>query len=120
MTTVSFRSAPPAAAPYRGAPGRASAPKREVAPKRRTGPLPPVRVRRDPPTLEEAVFAAQGLSDDLDQQVEIAAGLMGVTEDEARPFVAAARPKPHVAEGRLHGAAGAPRVVVLKRRVART
>ena len=87
---------------------------------RAKGPLPPVRVRRDPPTLDEAVIAAQGLSHDLEQQVEIAAGLMGVTEDEARPFVAAARPKTHVAEGRLHGAAGAPRVVVLKRRVART
>jgi hypothetical protein len=100
--------------------GRASAPKRAAAPKRLSGPLPPVRVRRDPPTLEEAVFAAQGLSDDLEQQAEIAAGLMGVTADEARPFVAAARPKPHAAEGRLHGAAGAPRVVVLKRRIART
>ena len=97
----------------------AGVPKRAPAPKRLPGPLPPVRVRRDPPTLEEAVFAAQGLSDDIEQQIEIAAGLMGVTADEARPFVAAARPKPHVAEGRLHGAAGAPRVVVLKRRVAR-
>jgi hypothetical protein len=86
---------------------------------RSRAPLPPVRVRRDPPTLEEAVFAAQGLSDDLRGQVEIAAGLMGVPEEEVRPLVAAARTKHHVAEGRLHGAAGAPRVVVLKRRSAR-
>jgi hypothetical protein len=86
---------------------------------RNRAPLPPVRVRRDPPTLEEAVFAAQGLSDDPRQQVEIAAGLMGVPEDEARPVVAAVRTKPHVAESRLHEAAGAPRVVVLKRRTGR-
>ena len=109
---------PTATAPF--ARPAAGVPKRASTPKRPPGPLPPVRVRRDPPTLEEAVFAAQGLSDDLEQQVEIAAGLMGVTEDEARPLVAAAQAKPHVAEGRLHGAAGAPRVVVLKRRVART
>lgn len=115
MTTVSFPSHRPSPVLRRGAPQRAD------APTRRPGPLPPVRVRRDPPTLEEAVFAAQGLSDDAEQQVEIAAGLMGVGEDEVRPLVAAARAKPqaHVRESRLHEAAGAPRVVVLKRRVAR-
>ncbi len=45
-------------------------------------PLP--RVRREPPTLDEAIFAAEGLTDDLDSQVEIAAGLMGVPEDQVR------------------------------------
>lgn len=49
---------------------------------------PPVRVRHDPPTLPEAVFAAQGLTDDLDHQIEIAAELMGVSHDEAREAVA--------------------------------
>ena len=48
---------------------------------------PPVRVRYDPPTLEEAVFAAQGLSDDLAEQTEIAAGLMDVTHEDVRPFI---------------------------------
>ncbi len=48
---------------------------------------PPVRVRHDPPTLEEAVFAAQGLSDDPNQQVVIAAQLMSVPVDEVRPLV---------------------------------
>ena len=38
----------------------------------------PRRVRRDPPTLDEAIFAAQGLTDDPQAQVEIAASLMGV------------------------------------------
>ena len=42
------------------------------------------RVRQDPPTLAEALAAAQGLTDDLDQQIEIAATLMGVDPAEAR------------------------------------
>ena len=42
------------------------------------------RVRRDPPTLAEAIAAAQGLSDDREQQAEIAASLMGVSLTEAR------------------------------------
>ena len=36
------------------------------------------RVRRDPPTLEEAIFAAVGITDDLQAQAEIAASLMGL------------------------------------------
>ena len=51
-------------------------------------PLPPPRVRREPPTIEEAILAAQGLTDDTQAQIEIAAGLMGVTEDEVRPHLA--------------------------------
>ena len=44
----------------------------------------PRRVRRNPPTLGEALVAAQGLTDDREQQVAIAAGLMGVPVDDAR------------------------------------
>jgi hypothetical protein len=44
----------------------------------------PRRVRHDPPTLEEAIFAARGLTDDAEQQVEIAASLMEVSADEVR------------------------------------
>ena len=36
------------------------------------------RVRRDPPTLEEAIFAAVGITDDQEAQAEIAAALMGL------------------------------------------
>ena len=36
------------------------------------------RVRRDPPTLEEAIFAAVGITEDHEQQAEIAAALMGM------------------------------------------
>jgi hypothetical protein len=34
------------------------------------------RVRHDPPTVEEAVLAAQGLTEELSQQIEIVASLM--------------------------------------------
>lgn len=49
--------------------------------------LPPPRVRKEPPTIEEAIAAAQDLSDDRDQQIEIAAGFMGVSPDEVRPLM---------------------------------
>lgn len=57
-----------------------------VMPKLRKA-LPPPRVRKEPPTIEEAVSAAQGLTSEIAMQIEIAAGLMGVSEDEIRPFV---------------------------------
>lgn len=40
------------------------------------------RVRHDPPTLEEAIQAARGLSDDLQEQVEIAASLMDLPREQ--------------------------------------
>ncbi len=51
------------------------------------------RVRHDPPTLDEAIAAAQGLSDELDEQVEIAAGLMALPVDVVRAeILKAAKP----------------------------
>ncbi|WP_134499677.1 hypothetical protein [Microvirga pakistanensis] len=43
------------------------------------------RTRHDPPSVEEAVTAAQGLTNNIDSQIEIAAQLMGLPEDEVRP-----------------------------------
>jgi len=61
--------------------------------KKRSRFLPsPVRVRQEPPTVAEAVAAAQALTPVLEQQVDITAGLMGLTPDEARPFVLEAPP----------------------------
>src|SRR5215207_2452173 len=60
--------------------------------KRRRAVPSPVRVRQEPPTVAEAVAAAQALTPDLEQQVSITAGLMGLTPDEARPFVREAPP----------------------------
>lgn len=44
----------------------------------------PRKVRHDPPTLSEAIAAAQGLTDDPAGQIEIAADLMGVAGAEVR------------------------------------
>ena len=40
----------------------------------------PPRVRYEPPTIEEAVFAAQGLASEVEQQVAIVVGLTGMSE----------------------------------------
>lgn len=44
----------------------------------------PRRVRHDPPTLEEAIAAARDLTDDVEEQVAFAAGLMEAEADEVR------------------------------------
>ncbi len=41
------------------------------------------RVRHDPPTLAEAVAAAKDLTEEFDQQVDIAASLMGISREQA-------------------------------------
>jgi hypothetical protein len=45
------------------------------------------RTRYDPPGLDEAIAAAQGLTDQIQNQIEIAAQLSGVPEDEVRSRV---------------------------------
>jgi hypothetical protein len=39
------------------------------------------RVRVEPPTLEEAIFAAQGVTDDPQQQADFAADLTGMPSE---------------------------------------
>ncbi len=54
-------------------------------------------LRIESPTLEEAIYAAQGLTDDVDDQVEIAARLMGLPEAEVRAAILkAATTKPRI------------------------
>jgi hypothetical protein len=77
------------------------------------------RVRHDPPTLEEAIFAARGLTDDVDQQIEIAAGLMEVSADEVRTALKKApapRKQPSVA---FMSRGGTERSVVVERKPTR-
>ena len=79
-------------------------------------------MRFDPPTLDEAIFAAQGLSDDVDGQTEIAAMLMGLPESEVRAAVLkatapAARASTRTASSRPSTIRS---TVVVERRVART
>ena len=48
----------------------------------------PARVRHEPPTIIEATEAARDLASDLQQQVDIVAGLMGIAHQEAKEHVA--------------------------------
>jgi hypothetical protein len=45
------------------------------------------RIRFEAPTLDEAIFAAQGLASDVDGQTQIAAMLMGMPEADVRAAV---------------------------------
>ncbi len=83
------------------------------------------RVRRDPPTVEEAVLAAQGLTAESDEQAAIVASLMQISVEQARTAVV--RMAPHkdaervtilARSGRSSHAAGA-RAVVVERRAPR-
>jgi hypothetical protein len=73
-------------------------------------------VRHEPPTIEEAVQAARDLSSDLEQQVAIAAGLMGMAHDEVRGHIHNQPAEPmtqsSLASGRMRG-------VVVERRAPR-
>ena len=55
---------------------------------------PPFKVRHEPPTLEDAIYAAQGMSTDVEQQIELAADLMSMPAAEIRPHVLKAAAKP--------------------------
>ncbi len=77
------------------------------------------RVRRDPPTVDEAVVAAQGLTDDPKQQIEIVAALMEVSPDEARVAVLRMGQRKDVNRVTITGRAGASRAVVVERRTPR-
>ncbi len=78
----------------------------------------PRRVRRDPPTVEEAVVAAQGLTDDLKEQIEIVASLMEVAPDQARSVVLRMGQRKDVNHVTVAGRVGA-RAVVVERRTPR-
>jgi hypothetical protein len=77
------------------------------------------RVRRDPPTLEDAVLAAQGLAEDVDGQVEIVMSLMPVTAEEAKTAVLRMAARKETNSFTIAGRSGAPRTVVVERRVVR-
>lgn len=86
--------------------------KRSVDPKT----LPPIRIKKCPPTIEEAIIAAQGLADDVEGQVEIAAGFMGVSAEEVRPLVLQAAQEAKAVEKRvIADRRGAERAVVVER-----
>lgn len=79
----------------------------------------PRRVRRDPPTVEEAVLAAQGLTGDLREQAEIVASLMDVPLEEARTAVLRMGQRKDVSRVTVSGRLGAARAVIVERRAPR-
>jgi hypothetical protein len=80
----------------------------------------PRRVRRDPPTLEEAIFAAAGITEDLNEQAEIAASLMGMPLETVTAEVKkTSRIQARSATRVIAGEQGAQRSIVVERRVVR-
>jgi hypothetical protein len=79
------------------------------------------RVRREPPTVEEAVAAASGLTDDPQEQAQIAAALMGIPVDKVRATVtrSAAQRKRQVGTVGVTARSGGQRAVVVERKTPR-
>jgi hypothetical protein len=77
------------------------------------------RVRHDPPTVEEAVLAAQGLTEEFAEQIEIVASLMEVSVDEARGAVLRLGQRRDTSRTMITGRVGAPRTVVVEHRTIR-
>jgi hypothetical protein len=78
------------------------------------------RVRRDPPTVDDAALAAQGLSEDLEDQIEIVVSLMPVSADEARRALLKTRRSRDDALLTVADRAGGSRSVVVERKARRT
>ncbi len=96
--------------------------------------LSKVRTRYEPPTLEEAIFAAQGLTSDIEHQVAIARELTGEPEEEIRIKLTRLRSEPVRSRqhqdrlvkvspqtgGIAHRATAATQTVVVERRTQRS
>ena len=77
-------------------------------------------MRHDPPTLAEAITAARDLSDQPDEQAEIAASLMGVPREQVTAELAKAAPKPKSGSTvAFTGRAGVQRAVIVERKPSR-
>lgn len=80
----------------------------------------PRRIRHEPPTLEDALFAARGLTDDPQQQVEFAASLMDLPVDQVRAaMLKSGATRKDVAAAGFTARAGSQRTVVVERKVVR-
>lgn len=79
------------------------------------------RVRQEAPVLAEAIAAAQGLSDNIDEQADIAASLMGLPREQvhAELLKMAPRSKDIVRTVAFTGPASAPRTFVVERKTTR-
>jgi hypothetical protein len=78
------------------------------------------RVRFDPPTLKEAIIAAQGLTDELQQQAEIAASLMDLPVEQVRAELLKMAPPRNTAQiVTSSGREGAKRTVIVETKPSR-
>ena len=75
------------------------------------------RVRRETPTIEEALIAAESLANDPGQRAEIAASLMGLPVEEVKLLAAKQAAK---TRGRASLVAGRTRAVVVEYKRPRT
>lgn len=80
------------------------------------------RIRQETPTLEEAITAAQGLSDQIDEQAEIAATLIGLPRDQVRAeLLKITAPRRALVKSVVFtGAASAPRTIIVERKDSRS
>jgi len=79
------------------------------------------RTKHEPPELDEALAAAEGLTSDAEEQIEIAAALMGVDEETVRDYRSKRKPERNrsrftLTTSRNGALRRAPEVVVIKRR----
>lgn len=76
------------------------------------------RVRVEPPTLEDALYAAEGLTSDTRQQIDIAASLMQIpvhqAQTEAERIIKTRARRPQTVRGARSGSA-----VIVERRGSR-
>ena len=80
----------------------------------------PRRVRHDPPTIEEAIAAARDLTDDVQEQVEIAASLMDLPPEDVRAaLVKLPLPRKPAATVAFTNRGGTERSVVVERKPTR-
>lgn len=78
------------------------------------------RVRKEPATLDDAVFAAQGLTDDVEMQVEIASSLIDLPRDVVKAAIMRKAPlRLEKARIATTAANGQTRAVVVERRPVR-
>lgn len=78
------------------------------------------RVRVEPPTLEEAIFAAQGITDDPQAQAEFAAELTGkAAEDVLATILKDARKAARTGRVVAIPSSGSQRAVIVERKPSR-
>ncbi|UDL95687.1 hypothetical protein LGH83_05600 [Lichenihabitans sp. PAMC28606] len=78
------------------------------------------KVRHEPATLEDAIFAAQGMTDDLEGQIEIASSLIDLPREAVKAALTKKAPlRLNSSRIAATGAGGQTRAVIVERRPVR-